>query len=107
MCQDCGKLWVQAPYEPDASYIYAIAWPYTRQFWHYASRLQDGGVIAKWSDYKILQAWPNMSVQDREAVENHRKRSFGQNPIDEAPANLEADPLASFLSEAAMNQWPA
>jgi len=97
LCGDCGTLWVQAPYEPYASFIYSIRWPYSRDFWCHIG--QNGGqtVIAKWCDYKIRQAWPTMSKEERLAVENHRHRSYGRNPIDEAPDCDETDPLVPYL----------
>ena len=99
LCQDCGRLWVQAPYEPFASFIYLIAWPHSRRFFHRVVGLEHGSVIAHWCDYKIRTAWPTMSDQDRLAVQNHRNRSYGRNPIDEAPSGEETDPLEPLLRE--------
>jgi hypothetical protein len=96
LCIDCGTYWVQAPYEPYASFIYAIYWPYTREFWCYVGKLEGSAIIARWCAYKIRQAWPTMSEQDRLAVQNHRHRILGRNPIDEAPE--ETDPLAPYLA---------
>jgi hypothetical protein len=38
-----------------------------------------------------------MSEEERLAVENHRKRSYGRNPVDEAPGGEETDPLSPYL----------
>ncbi len=99
LCQDCGTLWVQAPYEPFASSIYSIIWPHSRAFWSHVGDREGFAVIAKWCDYKIRQAWPTMSERQRLAVENHRHRSFGRNPIDEALDQEETDPLAPYLGK--------
>lgn len=98
LCQDCGSLWVQAPYEPYASFIYSISWPYSRDFWCYVGKLEGDTIIANWCSYKIRQAWPTMSEEERLAVLNHRRRSFGRNPLDEAPEGEETDPLAPYLA---------
>jgi hypothetical protein len=96
-CQDCGSLWVDAPYEPCASFLYSIRWPYSRASWDLAVNLQDGLVINAWCDYKIRKAWPGMSESDRRIVEIHRQRSYGRNPIDDSHSDDETDPLAPYL----------
>lgn len=99
-CVDCGRMWLQSPYEPYASFIYLIYWPYSREFWSSVVSVENGAAMAKWSDFKIREAWPTMSEQDRAAVAFHRQRSFGRNPIDERPDEQDVDPLVPFLAAA-------
>jgi hypothetical protein len=97
LCIDCGAYGVQAPYEPYASFIYSVRWPYSRDFRCHIGRNGGDILVGRWCDYKIRQAWPTMSEEERLAVENHRKRSYGRNPVDEAPGGEETDPLSPYL----------
>lgn len=97
LCIDCGRQWVLCPYEPYASFIYAIYWPYSKEFWHKVMQIEDGLLMSRWSDFKIRAAWPTMSAQDREAVDFHRSRSFGRNPIDADSGTPDFDPLLPLL----------
>jgi hypothetical protein len=95
-CSRCCALWVSAPYEPYASFVYEIGWPYSRLEFTTISALQDGRVISSWCDTKIRQAWSGMDSSDLAAVEVHRRRSFGRNPIDEPAPQQEPD-LSAYL----------
>lgn len=97
VCQDCEKFWVQFPHEPYASYLYLNAWPYSRAFWNYVAGLQDGLTISKWYSYKIREAWPSMSGQERCAVEYHRILSLGRDSVEEVPGGEDQDPLELLL----------
>jgi hypothetical protein len=95
---------VQVPYEPYASYLYLIAWPYSRDFWHSIVSLESSLAIACWFAFKIRQAWPKMSESDKLAFENHATGSHGRNPIDERPVGEDLDPLKPFLTTSSLTE---
>jgi hypothetical protein len=96
-CPNCGALWGEAVYEPHASFRYLILWPYTADQWVQVANLESGLILDRWCDYEIRRAWKQMSDEDRAAVEDHRRRSIGRNPVDELPAGPDANPLGPHL----------
>jgi hypothetical protein len=96
-CPECQTLWVVQFNEPYASFRYFVFWPYSAEFWLGLVKKDDGILVSRWCTYQIQLAWPSMGEKDREAIEHHRRRSLGRNPIDEIlPAQL-VDPLAPYL----------
>jgi hypothetical protein len=77
-CSVCHTLWVSAHYEPYGSFTYLVLWVHTRDQWLRIVDLEDGRIISAWCDSEIRRAWPHMDSSDVEAVERHRKRSYGR-----------------------------
>lgn len=92
-CPDCGALWVEAVYEPYASFRCLIRWQRSADQWAQNAKLESGMVMSQWCGYEIRRAWKQMSDDDRAAVQHHRHRSVGRNPVDELPTGLDVNPL--------------
>ena len=107
LCVDCGTLWVEPPYKVDASSLYFIAWPYSRELWQTLMNVEQGSIISRWCDYKILQAWPAMSEAERKAVQQHHQGTYPANAHDEAFADKRLDPLLPFLKASSPDEMPA
>ena len=64
------------------SFIYLSLWPYSIDEWLSIAAIDDGLTLCRWGDAQVRAAWTNMNETDKAAVDNHRSRSFGRNPID-------------------------
>jgi hypothetical protein len=42
----------------------------------------EGKGIVEWAEARIAATWQQLEPADRDAIEHHRRRSFGRNPID-------------------------
>ena len=96
-CPNCGVFWVEAVYEPYASFRYLIRWPHSADQWTRVAKLESGLLLSRWCDYEIRRAWKQMSDDDRSAVQHHRQRSIGRNPVDEPPAGPDVNPLEAHI----------
>ena len=81
-CRACNSLWVSAPYEPHASYIYLVRWRHNENDWRRIHDLDAGETLRKWHIASIRELWLTLDPAQKQAVEWHRERSFGRNPID-------------------------
>ena len=97
LCQDCGSLFITVPYVPQASYLYFLDWPYSRHFWFEVAKLEAGALLSPWCTYRIRQAWPSLSVEEKTSVQQSCKRSLGQS-IDRSPSSQDLDPLAPYVA---------
>ena len=93
-CDSCSALWCVSPYEPYASFPYLVAWPRDEESWKQTHDSDCGRTLLSWHAHAIAAAWHSVPPDERDAVEAHRKRSYGHNPIDD-PASFEAAPLPS------------
>ena len=93
-CESCAAFWCVSPYEPFASFPYLVAWPRDEASWKKTHAADDGRVLLSWHAHAIASSWRSLPKEEQEAVEAHRKRSYGHNPID-APASFKAAPLPS------------
>jgi len=84
-CQACGALWSGSPYEPYASFEYLVLWPADRGAWVQAHAVDDGQLLLRWHGWMIHQHWRALSGDDLAAVEQHRRRAPGNNPVDAPP----------------------
>jgi hypothetical protein len=71
------------PYEPYASFVYLSLWTHSSGEWLTINALDDGVTLCRWGDAQVRAAWVGMTDEDKAAVETHRQRSFGRNPIDD------------------------
>lgn len=81
-CSLCRQLWVAVPYEPYASFIYQIAWNDSAADWSWLAEQDDGNTMIKWAEAQIKATWQQLSPADQAAIEHHRLRSAGRNPVD-------------------------
>jgi hypothetical protein len=81
-CAVCRQLWVGVPYEPYASFIYQVAWQDSAANWSKLAERDDGKAVVEWAEAQIKATWQQLEPADRAAIEHHRQRSFGRNPID-------------------------
>jgi hypothetical protein len=91
-CEECGAFWCCSPYEPFASFPYLVAWPHDITSWRSIHDSDDGRSLLSWHAYEIGRKWDSLPEPERQAVEAHRERSRGQNPIDD-PSSFKAAPL--------------
>ncbi len=96
-CPECETHWAVQVNEPYASFLYFVRWPYSAEFWLGLVKKDDGILVSRWCTFQIQLAWPSMEEKDREAIEHHRRRSFGRNPIDETLPDGTVDPIAPYL----------
>lgn len=81
-CAACGQLWVGVPYEPYASFVYQVSWDEPETSWSRLAEQDDGRPVVAWAEGRIKATWQQLGSEDRAAVEHHRARSYGRNPID-------------------------
>jgi hypothetical protein len=60
-CPNCGALWVEAVYEPYASFKYLIRWPRSADEWVQVAKVESGLILSQWCGYEIRRAWKQMS----------------------------------------------
>jgi hypothetical protein len=84
-CCACHQLWVGIPYEPYASFIYQVAWSDRADNWSALVERDEGKGVVDWAEAQIKATWQQLESADRAAIEQHRRRSFGRNPIDRLP----------------------
>jgi hypothetical protein len=73
---------VGVTYEPYASFIYRVRWDDSAANWSRLAEQSDGRPIVEWAEVRIKATWQQLDVEDQAAVEHHRRRSYGRNPID-------------------------
>ncbi len=83
-CATCEALWCASPYEPYAAYEYIVRWTHGPSGWRQAHDLDDGRTLLRWHATAIRRGWLALPDEEREAVEAHRQRSAGHNPIDDS-----------------------
>lgn len=81
-CVTCGGLWCASPYEPYAAFEYVVRWPGSPADWRLAHDLDEGRALLRWHATAIRNGWLALPDEERAAVEAHRRRSSGHNPID-------------------------
>ena len=84
-CYGCRSIWNAVPHEPYASFVYLSLWPCSVDEWLSVATFDEGLTLCRWGDARVKAAWPSMNETDRVAIEAHRKRSLGRNPIDDIP----------------------
>jgi hypothetical protein len=84
-CPVCGHLWVGIPYEPYASFIYQVPWDRSEADWSRLAKQDGGRAVVDFADARIGATWRQLGPEDQAAIEHHRQRSFGRNPIDRLP----------------------
>ena len=97
-CPLCGVLWVSAPYEPYASFVYLVRWPHSKNQWSSVADLEQGKIISSWCDSEIRLAFAHMDKADIAAMEEHRRRSYGRAPIDKSGSTNSLD-LSQYLKD--------
>jgi hypothetical protein len=85
-CAACGALWCVSCYEPYAAYQYGVRWTFSAGDWRHAHDLDDGRTLLRWHATAIRTRWQTLPNPEREAVDAHRRRSMGHNPIDSPAA---------------------
>jgi hypothetical protein len=50
--------------------------------WSRLAEQDDGSAVIEWAEGHIKATWQQLGLEDRVAIEHHRLRSFGRNPID-------------------------
>jgi hypothetical protein len=84
-CATCGQLWVGIPYEPYASFIYEVPWNDSAENWLKLAEHDDGKAVMKLVEARVKSTWQQLGPEDLAAVEYHRQRSYGRNPVDGLP----------------------
>jgi hypothetical protein len=87
---------VPIPYEPEASFVYLSLWSRSSDELLSMYALDDGLTLCRWGDARVRAAWGGMTDEDKAAVEVHRQRNFGRNPIDDI-SNIEMPDLSHLL----------
>ena len=81
-CPSCGTLWCESPYEPYLSFSYRVRWPWSAATWKQAHDRDNGETLRHWHITEIRRLWQKLDPAGKQAVENHRQRAGGHNPID-------------------------
>jgi hypothetical protein len=81
-CAACGQLWVGVPYEPYASFLYQVLWNGSETDWSKQVEQDDGRAVVERAEGHIKATWRQLGPEDQAAIEHHRLRSYGRNPID-------------------------
>lgn len=82
VCATCGALWCASLYEPYAAFEYLVRWTRGASDWRRVHDLDDGRSLLRWHATEIRGNWLTLPDEERGAVEAHRRRSSGHNPID-------------------------
>ena len=86
-CATCEALWCASLYEPYAAFQYIVRWTRSAMDWRQAHDLDDGRTLLRWHATAIRTRWQSLPDPEYEAVDAHRRRSMGHNPID-SPAEF-------------------
>lgn len=83
-CPNCGWLWCRVPYEPYASFSYAVLWRHTDGDWQHVYDADDGETLHQWHKATVQRRAASLSAEDQAKLEHHRDRSGGRTPVDGA-----------------------
>ena len=97
-CAECARLWCIVPFEPHASFPYAVFWSRTEQEWERLHALDDAHTLHRWHKARVQALRSDTNQQDERAIAWHRERSHGRTPFDEREEEL--PDLASLLGAA-------
>lgn len=76
-CPECGSQWLEAVYEPFASFQYAVRWSYDEHLFMRAMNRDSGMTLSRWHEAEV-RALANDADQDTLAqIEAHYQRSKG------------------------------
>jgi hypothetical protein len=81
-CPACVQLWVGVPYEPYASLLYQVPWNDSAENWLQLAEQNEGKAIVGLVEARVKATWRQLGPEDLAAVEHHRQRSYGRNPVD-------------------------
>lgn len=97
-CRGCGSRWVVVCHEPYASFRYSVAWLHSDADFDLLHELDDATTLHQWHTIRIRAAADRQEGVDKEAVDQHRARSYGRNPYDFDISYSEPD-LPALLRE--------
>jgi hypothetical protein len=84
LCGECRTLWTVVPWEPHASFPYAIGWPHSPEDWRVVHDLDDGRTLSAWHERQVRLFVRSLVGEDLLAVRAHQARSCGRSPLDES-----------------------
>src|SRR5438552_1289795 len=70
-CPECGRLWVEAQYEPFASFRYAVRWPYDESVFSRAIKKDTGSTLYKWHEAEVRSLANNADEQTLAFMKAH------------------------------------
>jgi hypothetical protein len=84
-CITCAQRWVEIPYEPFASFRYAVPWLLSEAAFAVAMNKDAGLTLSKWHEAEVRYLANAADKQTRSQIEAHYNRSRGF--VDLRPTN--------------------
>jgi hypothetical protein len=76
-CPECGSLWLEAAYEPFASFRYAVHWPYDEGLFTQAMDKDSGVTLNRWHEAEVRVLANSADQETLAQIEAHYRRSRG------------------------------
>ena len=86
-CENCGTHWLEYRYDPNVSFSYQVKWTFGSARWRVLRKAEGGKSLLQWHQLEIKKTWKNLSDDELQVIDLHRKcSSYQDNPIDMATA---------------------
>jgi hypothetical protein len=76
-CRECGCYWLEALYEPFASFRYAVKWPVDKATFDRAIKKDTGNTLYRWHEAEVRFLAGNADKQTLASINAHYQRSRG------------------------------
>jgi hypothetical protein len=76
-CPECGSLWLEAAYEPFASFRYAVHWTYDEGLFTRAMDKDSGVTLNRWHEAEVRLLANTADQETLAQIEAHYRRSRG------------------------------
>jgi hypothetical protein len=76
-CPACDAKWLQAAYEPFASFLYAVFWPYDETLFNLAMSKDAGATLMNWHTAEVRARANAADEKTLAQIEAHYQRSRG------------------------------
>jgi hypothetical protein len=76
-CPECESLWLEAAYEPFASFRYAVRWSYDEDLFRRAMNRDSGVTLSRWHEAEVRTLANSADQETLGQIEAHYRRSKG------------------------------
>ena len=77
MCSDCHQLWIEAFYEPFASFRYAVKWPSTLTAFRAEHDKDEGQTLCVWHEAQVRKEGCSATPEVLAQIQAHYERARG------------------------------
>ena len=76
-CPECKQLWIEIPYEPFASFRYAVRWPFSESVFSMTMNKDAGLTLSRWHEAEVRVLANDADDQTLAHIDAHYRRSRG------------------------------